>query len=161
MSVSRRRFVTPLLAIGFVAIISSLFWPDVLDRAHHFQYKRSLREVFNAPIKYVEFQPNTDWPTRHLTDPRDIKSLNNWLAATSPDSTIRSAPPALVCEMRLVFADGREEVIHHSVFRDPLGSNGSSDVRSDVRVQVRRHTATGPTHSLAQILSPEANDKSK
>src|SRR5688572_12187004 len=125
LSLPPRRFLVCLLiffGLGLAVLSSPILWRWWQD----FRYVRQHRSFLDGDVDYVEFQPNTDWPRRRISDPETIAALKLWIA-TREESKLRSAPPMCICEMRFVFRDGREKVIQHSPFRERLDGQRCSD----------------------------------
>lgn len=137
-----------IIAILLV-LLSPLFW--VFGRTIHFKW--SLHNRLGDPVEYVEFQPNLDWPKQRVTDQTTIDSLKGWMGQTTEISTLRSAPPAPICEMRFVFKNGREEVIRHSPFRPLLNDSGREHLREgEVSLAFLGYYRSGPSSTLVEIL---------
>jgi hypothetical protein len=142
-----------LLAFGLaIAVILILLSPSLWQNGRELLYRHALKTAFEGELEYVEFQPNTDWPKRRITERDRLDAVEAWLLGSAEVTSLRSAPPAPVCDMRFQFKDGRVEIIPHSPFREPLGDSGSGDVRGDVCFQFRDYHRSGSTTRLAAIL---------
>lgn len=123
----------------------------------------------SGDVVYIEYRPNIDWPPRRVDDPERVAALKRWLMFhTHRASSLRSAPPLTVCELRVRFRDGREEKMWISATKPALqeGVEGATgivegrempvrygDVRGDVRVEWRGHVRDGgSTDRFNEIL---------
>jgi hypothetical protein len=80
------------------------------------------------------------------------RRLLEWLRRTHEESRLRSAPPGCVCEVRFVFRDGREEVLWSNALREPLTSEGHTDVRDEARNEFRGRCRNGDVVELKDVL---------
>jgi hypothetical protein len=138
--------------LGAAIVALFIMWPVLWDAWQSARYGRAFHDTIDEPVKFVEYQPNTDWPQKQITDQKQIEKLKAWLLATSEESPLRSAPPGAVCKMRFVFHSGHELQFSHSPFREPLGKDGHDDCRSGVRFYLLGHWRIGSAASLAEIF---------
>jgi hypothetical protein len=150
MSPKRRKLFGLFVVVALLLGCSLLLW----RYWQYYSFAQLLHQKTDSPIRFVEFQANTDHPRQRIADPKKIKALKSWLLSTSATGRLASTAPSCICEIRFFFKDGHEEVVQHSPFREPLGDDGSPDVREVARIFYRGHDRLGPTAALAEILEP-------